>query len=618
MLILVIGCSDANNNLNSNESQSKGKIILSDAGWDSNRIHNEIASIIIKNGYGYDTEVIMGSTPIVIEGLAQGEIDISMEVWTDNFPELYYPSVDKGDIVELSVNFDDNVQGLYVPTYVIEGDPERGIEPMAPDLRSIKDLPKYWELFKDPDNSGKGRIYGSPPGWAVDEILRTKVENYGLDEYFEYFNPGSESALNTSMISAIERGEPWVGYNWEPTWVMGLYDMTLLEDEPYDEEKWLNGYACEFPGIRVTVAANANAAKEYPEVMDFLGNYTTSSKITNELLGYMQQNDGDIEKTAEWFFTEYEELWTEWVPNEVEERIKNSISGESAGQGSSIYNFPEALHIDLGYYVEVFVEWLTDNFRGFFDALASGVSWTVLKIQGFLSIIPWFVFIFIIFLIGWKMKNWKSALVYSVSIFLVGALGLWNEMIFTLSIVITSVIIAVIIGVPVGILVAYNPKVDTVVKPILDAMQTMPSFVYLIPAMIFFGLGTVPAVFATIIYSTPPCIRLTSLAIKEVPSEMKEAAHSFGSSTWQVLTKVELPQALPTIMAGINQTTMLAMSMVVISSMIGAKGLGENVLIAINRSDIAMGFNSGISIVFLAIIIDRITQGISRGNGTES
>ena len=155
MLILVIGCSDANNNLNSNESQSKGKIILSDAGWDSNRIHNEIASIIIKNGYGYDTEVIMGSTPIVIEGLAQGEIDISMEVWTDNFPELYYPSVDKGDIVELSVNFDDNAQGLYVPTYVIEGDPERGIEPMAPDLRSIKDLPKYWELFKDPDNSWK-------------------------------------------------------------------------------------------------------------------------------------------------------------------------------------------------------------------------------------------------------------------------------------------------------------------------------------------------------------------------------------------------------------------------------------------------------------------------------
>jgi ABC-type proline/glycine betaine transport system permease subunit len=130
--------------------------------------------------------------------------------------------------------------------------------------------------------------------------------------------------------------------------------------------------------------------------------------------------------------------------------------------------------------------------------------------------------------------------------------------------------------------------------------------------MIFFGLGTVPAVFATIVYSTPPCIRLTSLAIKRVPQEMREAAYAFGSSRWQALIKVELPQAMPTIMAGINQTTMMAMSMVVISSMIGAKGLGENVLIAINRTDIAMGFNSGISIVFLAIIIDRITQMISQ------
>ncbi|HBM74099.1 MAG TPA: choline ABC transporter permease subunit, partial [Clostridiaceae bacterium] len=145
----------------------------------------------------------------------------------------------------------------------------------------------------------------------------------------------------------------------------------------------------------------------------------------------------------------------------------------------------------------------------------------------------------------------------------------------------------------------------------LDAMQTMPSFVYLIPAVYFFGLGTVPAVFATIIYATPPVMRLTNLAIRRVPKEMKEAANSFGSSRWQVLTKVELPQAFPTIMTGINQTTMMAMAMVVISSMIGAKGLGENVVTAMNRIDIAMGFEAGISIVFLAIIIDRITQGIA-------
>jgi ABC-type proline/glycine betaine transport system permease subunit len=274
--------------------------------------------------------------------------------------------------------------------------------------------------------------------------------------------------------------------------------------------------------------------------------------------------------------------------------------------------FPDYFKFTPGTYVEALVDWLIINFQGFFDALTVAIKWVVFNIQDLLSFIPWFLFILLVFLLGWKLQGFKSGLGYAIMITAIGLIGLWDEMIFTLSIVITSVILSIIIGVPIGIYSAYNQKLEAFMKPLLDGMQTMPSFVYLIPAMIFFGLGTVPAVFATIVYSTPPCIRLTSLAIKRVPQEMREAAYAFGSSRWQALIKVELPQAMPTIMAGINQTTMMAMSMVVISSMIGAKGLGENVLIAINRTDIAMGFNSGISIVFLAIIIDRITQMISQ------
>lgn len=277
-----------------------------------------------------------------------------------------------------------------------------------------------------------------------------------------------------------------------------------------------------------------------------------------------------------------------------------------------MHSFPVLFDFDPGIYVKALVDWLTLNFQGFFDALTVGIKWIVFNIHDLLTFIPWFLFIFLVFLLGWRLKSFKSGLGYAIMITIIGLIGLWSDMIFTLSIVITSVIISILIGIPVGIYSAYNQKLEAFLKPLLDGMQTMPSFVYLIPAMIFFGLGTVPAVFATIVYSTPPCIRLTSLAIKRVPKEMREAAYAFGSSRWQALLKVELPQAMPTIMAGINQTTMMAMSMVVISSMIGAKGLGENVLIAINRTDIAMGFNSGISIVFLAIIIDRITQMISQ------
>ncbi|WP_432403502.1 ABC transporter permease [Wukongibacter sp. M2B1] len=276
-----------------------------------------------------------------------------------------------------------------------------------------------------------------------------------------------------------------------------------------------------------------------------------------------------------------------------------------------MFKFPDIFRFEIGIYVEKFVEWLTDNFSVLFDSIKEGVLWFLLMIQDVLIKIPWFAIVILIIVLGWKSRSLKSGLTYGFMIFLIGAFGLWDDMMLTLAIVLTSVIISLILGIPLGILIAYKRKAEAIVKPILDAMQTMPSFVYLIPAIMLFGLGTVPAVFATTIYALPPVIRLTSLAIKRVSKEMVEAAHSFGSSTWQTLIKVELPQALPTIMAGINQTTMMAMSMVVVTSMIGAKGLGRNVLVAINRIDIAMGFEAGISIVFLAIIIDRLTQGIA-------
>ncbi|MCK5762814.1 MAG: proline/glycine betaine ABC transporter permease [Clostridiales bacterium] len=272
--------------------------------------------------------------------------------------------------------------------------------------------------------------------------------------------------------------------------------------------------------------------------------------------------------------------------------------------------FPQLIDMKIGNVVEDFVKWLTVNHSGVFQSIKTGILSVLLKMQDFLNWIPWFIIILIIFFVGWKVKDLKSGLMFTAMLVAIGMMGYWDETILTLSVVITAVIISLVLGIPLGIISAYKKRVDSIVRPILDAMQTMPSFVYLIPAIMLFGLGTVPAVFATTIYSLPPVIRLTNLAIKSVSKEIKEAAYSFGPTTWQILTKVEIPQAMPTIMAGVNQTTMMAMAMVVVSSMIGAKGLGYSVLIAINRTDIAMGFEAGISIVFVAIIIDRLTQSI--------
>ncbi|HET7628649.1 MAG TPA: proline/glycine betaine ABC transporter permease [Bacillales bacterium] len=276
-----------------------------------------------------------------------------------------------------------------------------------------------------------------------------------------------------------------------------------------------------------------------------------------------------------------------------------------------MFDFPEALRIHAGDYVADFVNWLKTTLGFVFDAIGNFVLHLLLYIQDFLLWLPWWSFIIIVFLIGWWLRTFGLGLLFAAMLFLIGTFNLWDHMMLTLAIVLTSVIIAVIIGIPVGILMATWKTIEMIMKPILDFMQTMPSFVYLIPAILLFSLGVVPAIFATLIYCAPPVIRLTSLAINGVSKEMVEAAQSFGSSRWQLLMKVQLPQAMPTIMTGVNQTTMMALAMVVIASMVGAEGLGMDVLQAINHIRIGDGFEAGISIVFLAIIIDRLTIGIA-------
>ncbi len=272
--------------------------------------------------------------------------------------------------------------------------------------------------------------------------------------------------------------------------------------------------------------------------------------------------------------------------------------------------FPN-IKFDVGTYIKDLVDFLDTALESFFNLIFIIASNTINGIEGFLTWLPWFVFVLIIFLLGWFFRSFFSGILYSIFVFLIGTFGLWDDMMMTIAIITTAVFISLIIGIPFGIYMSFSKFFSTMMRPILDAMQTMPSFVYLIPAIFFFGLGNVSAIFATLIYALPPVIRLTELAIRGVDQEVTESALSFGSSRWQMLTKVQLPQALPTIMAGVNQTTMMALSMVVIASMVGAQGLGEQVLMSINRIDIALGFEAGISIVFIAIIIDRITNGVA-------
>ncbi|MEG6522800.1 ABC transporter permease [Desulfotomaculum sp. 1211_IL3151] len=268
--------------------------------------------------------------------------------------------------------------------------------------------------------------------------------------------------------------------------------------------------------------------------------------------------------------------------------------------------------IPVDKWIEKFVGYLDDHLGGFFDLISTVISGWVDFFAFIFTVIPAWALIIGLTLLAWKFSKKSIALFTLLGLFLVHNLGYWENTMITLALVLTAALISVIIGIPTGILCAGKDTVRDVVMPTLDFMQTMPAFVYLIPAIFFFGLGKVPGVIASVIFAMPPTIRLTNLGIRQVPKELVEAADAFGSTPMQKLLKVQLPLAKPTIMAGINQCIMLALSMVVIASMIGAKGLGADVYRAVTQIKIGAGFEAGLAIVILAIILDRMTQNIGR------
>ncbi len=264
------------------------------------------------------------------------------------------------------------------------------------------------------------------------------------------------------------------------------------------------------------------------------------------------------------------------------------------------------LPIDL--WVENIVNYILDTFQPLLDGIAAVVDGFGATIDGALLALPiWLAIALLTAFAGWRVSI-RFGIFTLLSLLLIASMDLWAATISTLGLVLSSTLLSLILGIPLGVWMARSKVVESISKTTLDFMQTMPAFVYLIPAVMFFGLGRVPGIIATIIFAMPPAVRLTALGIQQVPAEIVEAARAFGCTDRQLLFRVQLPSARPSIMAGVNQTMMLALSMVVIASMIGAGGLGNVVLQGIQRLDIGLGFKSGLSVVLLAIILDRITQ----------
>ncbi len=326
----------------------KEKIVFADTQWQSLWINNEIAMFITEHGYGYPVEVVTVTTAVMQQSIEDDEVQVIMEVWWSNIEEWWNAEREAGTIVELGDIFESSAQGFYVPRYVIEGDAERGIEPMAPDLKSVSDLPQYKDVFADPEDPNKGVLISCVTGWNCAEVIRIKTYAYGLDETYNLSEPGSSGALDAGIAGPYKKGEAVVSYYWEPTWLLGIYDMVLLEEPAYNDDCWAKiteisaagvvdeslagtvpaDAGCGFENIAIPKAVSAGMAERNPELVSFLDTMFIGTDNLNKISAYMTENDAEVEEAAQWYFENYEDQWRSWLPEDVADKVASALDAQ--------------------------------------------------------------------------------------------------------------------------------------------------------------------------------------------------------------------------------------------------------------------------------------------------
>jgi glycine betaine/proline transport system substrate-binding protein len=302
-------------------------VVFAGLDYDSARFHAAVAEFIVKNGYGCAVEEVPGTVIPLVNGLARGDADIIMEIWTANPAEAWVEAEKAGQVVPLGTTFPDAVEGWFVPTTLVTGP-----EAKAPDLKSVSDLPKYKELFADPEEPGKGRFYNCPAGWVCEVVNTKKLAGYGLEGDFTNFRPGTGEALAAAAESAALQNKPIVFYYWGPTWLLGKFDFTRLEEPAYDKAAWDAMMAADkptaataYPVSKVIIGANKAFTEAAPAITGFLKAYTSTNAGTSAALAYMRDQDAQPADAAAEFLKTEEATWSKWVPADVAERVKSAL-----------------------------------------------------------------------------------------------------------------------------------------------------------------------------------------------------------------------------------------------------------------------------------------------------
>ena len=591
--------------------------------WESGQFTSGVLKYIAEEGYGCTVEEMPGAGPALETALSQNDIQIIGEQWIGRSP-IMENAIEQNKVAVIGDTLKGGAtQGWYVPKYVLEENPG---------LRRYQDLPKYADLFKDPEDPSKSRFMNCPSGWTC-EIFNTRLlKNTGLDSIFNNAHPGTGAALDAEIASAFEQHKPLLFYYWQPTGLMAKYDFAALEFPDHKDACWQDLLLADgtsdcvsgFPVSPLGIAASTPFIDTNPELAEVFKRVQFTSDELNGAILEMSESKRSGDEQALVFLRDNPDVWRGWLSEEAATNLATKL-GVSLDGTTSIDD--TASTMDQSVLSSSFPSWsletplnnalssVVQNYGDVFRTISTvTLTYLLLPIERLLTIIPPWLIIALVAVLAWfgVRKIW-FALACGAGLFLIGAFGLWGALIDTLALLIVSVLVTVVIGIPIGIAMSGSKLLRKIVTPVLDVMQTMPSFVYLIPVLMLFGIGKVPALFATVIYALPPLIRLTTLGVTQVNHEMVEAGRSFGSTHLQLLIWIKLPQALPSIMAGINQAVMMSLAMVVLASMIGAPGLGEDVLQSIQTLNIGQGLQAGMAIVIVAIIIDRITQAFGQG-----
>lgn len=561
-------------------------IRLSDIGWADVTSTTALFSDIVED-LGYEPQVTLLSVPVTFASMKWGNIDVFLGNWMPAQAPIIAPYTQDHSIDVIGPNLSGARYTLAVPDYTY-----------AAGLRTFQDLERFGPQLEY-------TIYGLEPGSPADHIVQGMIHKdlYGVGNF--HVTASSEAGMLAQVTRAVRDHRPIVFLAWEP--------------HPMNMEfhlEYLSGgdrvFGPDYGSAEVFTNTRAGYSGECPNIGRLLRNlkFTTRGE-TQIMYAVLERHEPPREAAAAWIRAHPITVaaWLDGVRTlDGQPGLAAVLSARTRHAPHTFQGWIASHKLPVGQAVTVAIDYIKGHGQGFFDALSRVVRGVVDGLTALLSFIPSWLLILGLAALAWALRRSIALAVFvAAALLLIMNLGYWADTLETLSLVIVATLVSTLIGVPIGIAAAHRPALNSLLRPVLDLMQTLPTFVYLIPTLVLFGLGVVPGLISTVIFALPAPIRLTQLGVSSVPRPLLEAGDAFGATRLQMLLKIELPSAAPMILAGVTQCIMLSLSMVVIAALDGAGGLGVPVVRALNTVQIGMGFEAGLVIVLLAIILDRIT-----------